>query len=84
MPLHPEYDAMLKQLAAVPGPALTELPLADARAGYRMMRPAAPDIAVATVLNRTIPGPVGAIPVRISSPAGSGPFPVLVNFHGGG
>lgn len=84
MPLHPEYDAMLKQLAAVPGPALTDLPLAEARAGYRMMRPPAPDIAVGAVLDRTIPGPAGPIPVRIYSPAGSGPFPVLLNFHGGG
>jgi acetyl esterase len=84
MPLHPEYDAMLKQLAAVPGPALTELPIADARAAYRMMRPAAPDIAVGAVLDRTIPGPAGPIAVRIYTPAGNGPFPVLLNFHGGG
>ena len=40
MPLHPEYDAMLKQLAATPGPALSDMPVADARAMYRMMRPA--------------------------------------------
>src|SRR5258705_12068649 len=84
MPLHPEYDAMLKQLAAVPGPALRDLPTAEARAGYRMMRPAAAEIAVGAVLDRTIPGPAGPIPVRIYSPAGNGPFPVLLNFHGGG
>ena len=84
MPLHPEFDAVLKQLAATPGPALTDLPVAEARAGYRMMRPAAPDVAVGAVLNRTIPGPAGPIPVRIYSPAGSGPFPILLNFHGGG
>ena len=46
MPLHPEYDAMLKQLAATPGPAIDGMPVADARAMYRMMRPAAPDLAV--------------------------------------
>jgi len=84
MPLHPEYDAMLKQLAAVPGPALTELPIADARTGYRMMRPVAPDIAVGTIVDRTIPGPARPIAIRIYTPAGNGPFPVLLNFHGGG
>jgi acetyl esterase len=34
--------------------------------------------------DRTIPGPGGAIPVRIYTPAGTGPFPVVVYSHGGG
>ena len=84
MPLHPEYDAMLKQLAAAPGPALSDMPVSDARAMYRMMRPAAPELAVGRVEDRTVPGPGGAIPLRIFTPSGSGPFPVFVNFHGGG
>jgi acetyl esterase len=84
MPLHPEYDALLKQLAAVPGPAITDLPVADARVGYRMMRPANPDIAVAAVQDRTIPGPGGSIAIRVYTPEGRGPFPLLLNFHGGG
>jgi acetyl esterase len=36
------------------------------------------------VQDRTIPGPGGAIPVRIYTPAGTGPFPVVVYSHGGG
>jgi acetyl esterase len=40
--------------------------------------------AVARVENRTVPGPAGNIPVRIYWPDGSGPFPVLVYYHGGG
>jgi acetyl esterase len=39
---------------------------------------------VAKVEDRSIPGPGGQIPVRIYTPQGSGPFPVLVYFHGGG
>ncbi|CAA9548096.1 MAG: hypothetical protein AVDCRST_MAG19-550 [uncultured Thermomicrobiales bacterium] len=31
-----------------------------------------------------IPGPVGEILARVYTPAGSGPFPVVVYFHGGG
>src|SRR5262249_22055861 len=39
---------------------------------------------VAQVENRRIPGPGGEIPVRIYTPEGSGPFPLLVFYHGGG
>jgi acetyl esterase len=84
MPLTPEYQAMLAQLAAQPGPPLSALAPADGRAMYRMMRPLNPDIAVGSVTDRTIPGPAGRIPVRIYAPPGPGPFPVFVNFHGGG
>lgn len=34
--------------------------------------------------NLTIPGPGGEIPIRIYTPQGNGPFPVIVYFHGGG
>jgi len=44
---------------------------------------AAPE-AVANVENLRIPGPGGNIPVRIYTPRGNSPFPVLVFFHGGG
>ena len=33
---------------------------------------------------RTLPGPGGPLPVRIYTPAGDGPFPLLVYLHGGG
>ncbi len=39
---------------------------------------------VGKVEERTVPGPAGAIPVRVYTPSGTGPFPVLVYFHGGG
>ncbi|MDP2269372.1 MAG: alpha/beta hydrolase [Archangium sp.] len=37
-----------------------------------------------TSIDTTLPGPAGALPVRIYTPEGKGPFPVLVYFHGGG
>lgn len=43
-----------------------------------------PPEAVAKVENRTVPGPAGTIPVRVYTPEGNGPFPVLVYYHGGG
>ena len=39
---------------------------------------------VADVEDRTIPGPAGEIPVRVYTPMGEGPFPVLLYIHGGG
>ena len=31
-----------------------------------------------------IPGPAGSLPIRTYTPAGKGPFPVIVYYHGGG
>lgn len=39
---------------------------------------------VAHVENCSIPGPVGDLPLRIYTPQGCGPFPLLVYFHSGG
>jgi acetyl esterase/lipase len=49
----------------------------------RSGRSSAPE-PVGSVQNRAIPGPGGAIPVRIYTPAGTAPFPVVVYYHGGG
>lgn len=43
-----------------------------------------PAARVASVTYMRIPGPAGAIPVRLYTPAGKGPFPVIVFYHGGG
>ena len=40
--------------------------------------------AVAKVEDRQIDGPAGKLPIRIYTPKGDGPFPVIVYFHGGG
>jgi len=39
---------------------------------------------VAHVRTRSIPGSVGDIPIRLYTPAGGGPFPVVLYIHGGG
>ena len=46
----------------------------------------APEALVPGVSSRdeSIPGPGGDLPVRIYTPAGAGPFPLVVYFHGGG
>jgi len=84
MPLAPEYQAMLAQLAEQPGPKLSELSAAEGREMYRLMRPLNDQLEVGRVEDRRVPAPTGEIPVRIYTPAGDGPFGILVNFHGGG
>ena len=80
MPLHPEYQAMLRELAEQAGPALVDLPLAAARDLYRAMQPAAPDLPVGAVEDVDAAGTA----VRIYRPFGAGPFPMAMMFHGGG
>lgn len=46
-------------------------------------KPVAPE-PVGNVEDRTIPGPDSEIPVRVYTPKGDGPFPLLVYYHGGG
>ena len=80
MPLHPQYDAMLRQLAEMEGPPLVDLPVASGREMYRTMQPEAPELAVGEVTDAD----AGGVPVRVYRPAGDGPFPVAMMFHGGG
>lgn len=40
--------------------------------------------AVSKVENKLIAGPGGQIPIRIYTPKGGGPFPLIVYYHGGG
>jgi acetyl esterase len=85
MPLDPQTKAYLDEMAALNMPALSALPPEVIRQGIAVQFSQMPvSVPVAQVENRTIPGPAGEIPVRIYTPAGMGPFPVLVYFHGGG
>ncbi len=86
MPLDPRAKAFLDSLAKLGG-------LSDPRtAGIEKQRKwmevfsrgqAGKAQAVSLVEDRRIPGPDGQIPVRVYSPEGREPLPVLVYFHGG-
>jgi acetyl esterase len=77
MPLDPQVRRYLDQQAALGAPPQREIPPTVQRANQRAAR-------VLHVTERQIPGPGGAIPLRIFTPAGPKPWPVLVYFHGGG
>ncbi|MGE3536709.1 MAG: alpha/beta hydrolase [Candidatus Tectimicrobiota bacterium] len=83
MPLDPQATQVIEQLAALGFPPPHTVPPEQARSNARA-RPRAAGPEVARVENRSIPGPGAAIPLRIYTPAGAGPFPILVWFHGGG
>jgi acetyl esterase/lipase len=85
MPLDPECEGLLAQLAELGLPPLETLTVEQNRDVIMQFRDAAgPPEDVARVENVEAPGPAGAIPVRVYVPEGDGPFPVLVYFHGGG
>jgi acetyl esterase len=66
-------------------PATHTLPVAEARRLYEArIAVMAPPAKVAKVEQRSIDGPGGPIELRIYTPIGSGPFPLMVFFHGSG
>lgn len=83
MPLDPQAKAVLDQLTAPGVPPMHTLPPAVARANFEAA-PRAPGPSVAQVEDRRIPGGAGGVPVRIYTPTGQEPFPLLLWFHGGG
>ena len=86
MPLHPNVAAIAQAMQQNPQYRPThQLTPQAARDGYRAL-PAllGPPPDVAGLQDRTIEGPGGALRLRVYSPKGTGPHPVLVFYHGGG
>ncbi len=85
MPLHPLARAFLEQREALGVRPVTELSVEAAREqAVRVVLAMGAGEPVAHAEDREVPGPNGAIPIRIYAPHGQPPFPVLIYFHGGG
>jgi acetyl esterase len=84
--LRPEIKALLDRQATSGRPPLHRQSVEQARAFHVADAGAlnGPPAAVATVADRLVPGPAGELPVRVYTPEGSPPFPIVVFFHGGG
>ncbi|TAJ81442.1 alpha/beta hydrolase [Reyranella sp.] len=83
MAVDPQIQALLDKGTGVP--ATHTLPVDAARAQYEarialMARPAE----IAGAHEQAIDGPGGPLRIRIYTPLGTGPFPLLVFFHGSG
>jgi len=84
VPLDPEVKTLLERAAASGAPARSAMTVAETREFMMEMRALGGEPPrLPRVENRTVPGPVGAIPVRFYAPAEQGNLPVLVFFHGG-
>jgi acetyl esterase len=85
MPLDPQAQTLLEKMRVSGIPPFHTLPVEDARqAMLDFVGKTKHTVSVYRVEDRTISGTAGPIPIRIYTPAGVGPLPVLVYFHGGG
>ncbi|MFL5792932.1 MAG: alpha/beta hydrolase [Actinomycetota bacterium] len=86
MALLPEIRSLLDQQATSGRPPLHHQSVEQARAFHAADAAAlnGPPAPVAAVADRRVPGPAGELPVRVYTPEGSPPFPIVVFFHGGG
>src|SRR5579884_1092068 len=85
MPLDPQAQAFIDQMAALNTPPLNMLTPEVVRQWMKipMGEPVEPE-SVAHVEDWSVAVPDGSVTVRIYTPEGTAPFPVLVFFHGGG
>jgi acetyl esterase len=85
VPLDPQVRIILDQMIASGLKPFNEVSVEEARAAMLALAGANGEIEpIARLEDRTLPGPRGDIPVRIYTPDGKPPFPILVYFHGGG
>jgi len=82
---HPDAQAVLAQRAARGTPRVSALSVDGARRFFEdSSAPSADPEPVEAVRDFAIDGPAGDVPIRVYTPRGSAPFPVLVYAHGGG
>jgi acetyl esterase/lipase len=85
MPLDPRVKRFLDLLAAGNPPDARTATVEERRKGLAaLMQFAAPPAALERVEDRTLPGPDGALRVRLYSPSKTDLLPGLIYFHGGG
>lgn len=84
MTLDPQAKFLLEQMEAAGAPPMHTQTPEEVRETLDFRPLAGEPEEVGKVVNQTIPGPGGEIPVRIYTPHGEGPFPALVYYHGGG
>jgi acetyl esterase len=83
MPVDPQIQMLLDLGAALP--PLHTLSVEAARAQFAARSfPGLRVPDVATVANRDMQGPNGSLALRVYTPLGEGPFPLIVFFHGSG
>ena len=83
MPIDPQIRMLLELGAALP--PLHTLTVAEARAQFAARDfPGLRTPKIARAIDRDMQGPGGPLGLRIYTPLGQGPFPLMVFFHGSG
>jgi acetyl esterase/lipase len=85
VPLDPRVRRFLDLLAAGNPPDARSATVEERRAGLAaLMKFGGPELPIGSVEDRTLPGPGGALRVRLYSPNEDAVQPALIYFHGGG
>ncbi len=84
MALDPQAQAFLDEYSMGEDVDYDSLPVDLVRKGWEAISTHLPGESVATLRDRTIPGPAGEIGVRFYAPDADAPLPLLVYLHGGG
>jgi acetyl esterase len=88
MPVDPHIGAILAMLAGMDAPPVHEGTPEAGRAAYLQLTQGArtPEqvVPVASAQDRVVPGAESDLRARVYRPEGTGPFPVIAFFHGGG
>jgi len=82
VPLDPQAQVIVDFMASI-GFTFDGATPEELRAGMSAGATPSP-IAMSSITDRTIPGPAGAIPIRIYRPSTDADLPVVTFFHGGG
>ena len=80
--LHPELREVYKQIQS--SPQSHQLDIRTVRENFAASILPAPQITVGSVEDVIVDGPRGDLRIRFYHPEGSGPFPIIAHFHGGG
>ncbi len=86
MPLNPQVQGFLGTLAAAGAQPFHTMEPPQCRQAINMLMSMMPPSAasIASVRDSHIAGPAGELKLRVYTPNGKGPFPILMYFHGGG
>lgn len=86
MPLHPQVEGLLTNMAASGLKKIQDMTPEESRATFTPVFASLPPSQqkIAKTEDRSVPTPAGAVKTRIYTPEGKGPFPAMTYFHGGG
>lgn len=85
MALDPQAEALLRKLRERGVPSSEQMSILEGREAVLSFKELEGEPEpVAGIRDLTVPGPAGELPVRLYTPEGKAPFPLIVYFHGGG